>query len=136
MDLEEELEKVVNNLDKSLEDIRKLYKEVVDQQAYYDKMLSEFYHLFESGTFPPKIRIEIDKEFDECLKKRRINKYILATLTSIVMQLKQKGANLDVSREIKGKNNFKPEILIDKFEKYKKYITFPIKKIIFWKSYL
>ena len=28
MDLEEELEKVVNNLDKSLEDIRKLYKEI------------------------------------------------------------------------------------------------------------
>lgn len=128
MDLEEKLEKVVNNLDKSLEDIRKLYKETVDQQAYYDKMLSEFYHLFESGTFPPKIRKEIDKEFDECLKKRRINKYILATLTSIVMQLKQKGADLDISREIKGKNNFKPEILIDKFEKYKKYITFPIKK--------
>ena len=60
MDLKEELEKVVNNLDKSLEDIRKLYKETVDQQAYYDKMLSEFYHLFESGTFPPKIRKEIE----------------------------------------------------------------------------
>ena len=46
---------IFNNLDKSLEDIRKLYKEVVDQQAYYDKMLSEFYHLFESGRAAFKI---------------------------------------------------------------------------------
>lgn len=128
MDLEKEFEEVINNLDKSLGDIRKLYKETIEQQAYYDKMLSEFYHLFESGTFPPRIRKELDKEFDECLKKRRAYKYMLATLTSIVMQLKQKGADLDISREIKGKNSFKPEILIDKFEKYKKYITFPIKK--------
>ena len=44
------------------------------------------------------------------------------------MQLKQKGADLDISRDIKGNNSFKPEILVDKFTKYKKYITFPIKK--------
>ena len=91
-------------------------------------MLSEFYHLFESGVFPPKIRKELDKEFDECLKNRRVFKQMLATITSIVMQIKQKGVNLNISRDIKGNNSFKPEILVDKFTKYEKYINYPIKK--------
>ena len=128
MELEKEFEEVINNLDVSLNEIRKLYKNITDKQGYYDKMLSEFYHLFESGIFPPKIRKELDKEFDECLKNRRIFKQMLATITSIVMQIKQKGVNLNISKDIKGNNSFKPEILVDEFTKYEKYITYPIKK--------
>ena len=128
MELKEEFEEVINNLDISLDKIRKLYKDITYKQGYYDKMLSEFYHLFESGVFPPKIRKELDKEFDECLKNRRVFKQMLATITSIVMQIKQKGVNLNISRDIKGNNSFKPEILVDKFTKYEKYINYPIKK--------
>ena len=101
-------------------------KELINRISYYDTMVSEFYHLFESGEFPPRIRKDLDKKFDECLKQRRKIKMQLAKLTSIQHGIKRYGIQTQISDKEKGENAYKPQILVDEFIKYDKYINYDI----------
>lgn len=122
----EEFFEKIKNLDKSLSELNEIKKTLVDKQSYYDKMKSEFYHLFESGEFPPKVRKDLDKKFDECLKQRRKIKMQLAKLTSIQCGIKRYGIQTQISDKEKGENAYKPQILVDEFIKYDKYINYDI----------
>lgn len=119
---DKEFDLILQEFGESLEKLREINQKLIQKQSYYDTLLSEYYHLFESGSFPPNIRKEIDKGFDECLEERRIYKSRLAKILSITATLKNKGIETDITTDLKGNEPFKPKILTEEFEKYKKYL--------------
>lgn len=117
---ETQIDLLAKSLSNLTADIKKQEQELEEKISYYDKMLSEFYHLFEFAKLPAHIRAKLDKKFDICLRERRIVKENHSKIMCIKDKLKNSGLNFNTINLNKNKS-FSVEILKDEYNECNQY---------------
>ena len=123
----DKVQKCIENFLQVAIELKEYKKELHKQQSYFDTMLSEYYHLFESGKFPAHIQAKLHKKFvEDCLNKRREIKTLNCKIIQMDTLLKNNGLNANVDRQLPNAP-FNVAILKEEFNAYKQYLQYPFK---------
>ena len=92
---------------------------IKDEIKFYDKAMTDYYHLFEFGAFPDDVLMHLHGNFVNTLHRRRQCKYKVELLNPMINSIKQSIASTEARQR-----RYTPRVLSDEFIQYAQYMSF------------